>query len=327
MKNPSNFLATRRGKVLLNYVYGWGASIVIIGALFKITHLDYADFLLTVGLSTEALIFFISGFESPAEEVDWSLVYPELSGASAIVQPATFDNFMRHAELDENVVKTLGQSFKSLNNQVKQFGEIHESSFSSNEFSAKLNLATDSIMNVTTTIDSVSENMENVSGSLSKVSSSMDSISDKSININDALSEFSSISDFSDQLKNQMAEMIKNLETSNLTYQQELSSSSKILSELNQAGQEGASLRTSIKSLNDNIQSYSNFYENELRAASNVAKLHSENFSGLSRFVDSIKTIQEDTEKYHAEMSKLSRNLSALNNMYSGMLNAMNNRY
>jgi chromosome segregation ATPase len=124
-----------------------------------------------------------------------------------------------------------------------------------------------------------------------------------------------------------MAEMIKNLETSNLTYQQELSSSSKILSELNQAGQEGANLRNSIKSLNDNIQSYSNFYENELRAASNVAKLHSENFSGLSRFVDSIKTIQEDTEKYHTEMSKLSRNLSALNNMYSGMLNAMNNRY
>lgn len=327
MKNSSNFLATRRGKVLLNYVYGWGASIVIIGALFKITHLDYADFLLTVGLSTEALIFFISGFESPPEDVDWSLVYPELSGASATVQPATFDSFMRHAELDENVVKTLGQSFKSLNNQVKQFGEIHESSFSSNEFSTKLNLATDSIMNVTTSIDSVSENMENVSGSLSKVSSSMDSISDKSININDALSEFSSISAFSDQLKNQMAEMIKNLESSNLTYQQELSSSSKILSELNQAGQEGVHLRNSIKLLNDNIQSYSNFYENELRAASNVAKLHSENFSGLSRFVDSIKTIQENTEKYHTEMAKLSRNLSALNNMYSGMLNAMNNRY
>lgn len=60
----SSFLQSKKGKSLLNYAYGWGASIVIIGALFKIRHLPGADFMLTLGLGTEALIFFISAFEN-----------------------------------------------------------------------------------------------------------------------------------------------------------------------------------------------------------------------------------------------------------------------
>ena len=74
----ASFLESKRGKVLLNYAYGWGAAVVIIGALFKIRHLDGADLMLTIGLGTEALIFFISGFEKPSEDLDWTLVYPEL---------------------------------------------------------------------------------------------------------------------------------------------------------------------------------------------------------------------------------------------------------
>ncbi|HUP11506.1 MAG TPA: gliding motility protein GldL, partial [Niastella sp.] len=61
-------------------VYGIGAAIVIVGALFKIMHWPGAGPMLVVGLSTEAVIFFFSAFEPPHEEIDWSLVYPELAG-------------------------------------------------------------------------------------------------------------------------------------------------------------------------------------------------------------------------------------------------------
>jgi gliding motility-associated protein GldL len=61
-------------------LYGLGASVVIIGALFKIQHWPLAGTMLTIGLLTEALIFFFSAFEPLHEEVDWSLVYPELAG-------------------------------------------------------------------------------------------------------------------------------------------------------------------------------------------------------------------------------------------------------
>jgi gliding motility-associated protein GldL len=61
-------------------LYGIGASIVIIGALFKIQHWPFAGNMLTVGLFTESIIFFFSAFEPLHEEVEWTLVYPELAG-------------------------------------------------------------------------------------------------------------------------------------------------------------------------------------------------------------------------------------------------------
>src|SRR5215510_15339837 len=70
----------KRFKKFMARLYGWGASIVIVGALFKIQHWPGAGFFLTLGLSTEAVIFFFSAFEPPHEDVDWSLVYPELAG-------------------------------------------------------------------------------------------------------------------------------------------------------------------------------------------------------------------------------------------------------
>jgi len=71
-------------KKLFNMAYGLGASVVIIGALFKILHWEFGPLtgglLLAIGLITEALIFAISAFEPVDDEFDWSLVYPELAG-------------------------------------------------------------------------------------------------------------------------------------------------------------------------------------------------------------------------------------------------------
>ena len=67
-------------KTMMPKLYGWGAALVIIGALFKIEHLPGASIMLILGLGTEAIIFFFSAFEKQPEETDWSLVYPELAG-------------------------------------------------------------------------------------------------------------------------------------------------------------------------------------------------------------------------------------------------------
>ena len=76
--NLGELFKTKRWKTLMGYVYGWGASIVMIGALFKLEHWQYSSLLLTVGLMTEAFIFFLSAFEPPIDMPDWSKVYPEL---------------------------------------------------------------------------------------------------------------------------------------------------------------------------------------------------------------------------------------------------------
>jgi len=75
-------VTSKKWKTFMKYLYGWGASVVILGALFKILHLKGAGTMLFLGMGTESIIFFFSAFEPIHEEVDWTLVYPELTGMS-----------------------------------------------------------------------------------------------------------------------------------------------------------------------------------------------------------------------------------------------------
>ena len=72
------FFQTKAYKVIMNYVYGWGAAIVILGALFKIMHFQGAGPMLIVGMSVEAIFFFLSAFEPGMEHYDWARVFTEL---------------------------------------------------------------------------------------------------------------------------------------------------------------------------------------------------------------------------------------------------------
>ena len=72
-------------KVIIGFVYGWGATAVIIGALFKIMHFPGAGIVLTVGMLVEAFIFFMSAFEPALEHYDWSRVFPVLGKSVEVV--------------------------------------------------------------------------------------------------------------------------------------------------------------------------------------------------------------------------------------------------
>ncbi|MCF8357685.1 MAG: gliding motility protein GldL [Prolixibacteraceae bacterium] len=76
--NIGDFLHSRRWRLIQNYIYSWGASVVLMGALFKLEHLPGASIFLGVGLSIEAIIFFVSAFEPLMELPDWKKVYPQL---------------------------------------------------------------------------------------------------------------------------------------------------------------------------------------------------------------------------------------------------------
>ena len=77
-RNIRGFFVGEKGQRLFNYAYSIGASIVILGALFKLLHAPMADFILIVGMGTEAIIFFLSAFDEPAKDYKWEKVYPEL---------------------------------------------------------------------------------------------------------------------------------------------------------------------------------------------------------------------------------------------------------
>ncbi len=74
MASNSNFFFSK----VMPKIYGIGAAVVILGAMFKILDFPGANWMIGIGLTTEAIIFFLSSFEPSPKEVDWSRLYQEL---------------------------------------------------------------------------------------------------------------------------------------------------------------------------------------------------------------------------------------------------------
>ena len=119
-------------KKVMGFLYGMGAAVVIVGALFKLQHWPGADLMLIVGLLTEAAIFALSAFEPVEKDLDWSLVYPELAGGEAKAKdkkenPADaqgllsqkLDNMLKEAKIDGELMASLGNSIKNFEGAAK----------------------------------------------------------------------------------------------------------------------------------------------------------------------------------------------------------------
>ena len=114
-------------KTMMPKLYGWGAALVIIGALFKIEHLPGSSWMLGIGLGTEAVIFFFSAFEKQHVETDWSLVYPELAhmqDPNAPKRPAQqLDDALAKAKIDNELIESLNEGLRSFGESAKQLNE------------------------------------------------------------------------------------------------------------------------------------------------------------------------------------------------------------
>jgi gliding motility-associated protein GldL len=146
-------------KKLFNMAYGLGASVVIIGALFKILHWEFGPLtgglLLAIGLITEALIFAISAFEPVDDEFDWSLVYPELAGGesngrkneAAEAEEAEgllsrkLDELLKEANIDSELMTSLGESIRNFEGAAKGIAPTTDAIQSTKKYSEELSQA------------------------------------------------------------------------------------------------------------------------------------------------------------------------------------------
>jgi|TARA_B110000967_G_scaffold179158_1_gene194455 hypothetical protein len=129
-------------KALMPKLYGWGAALVIIGALFKIEHLPGASTMLILGLSTEAIIFFFSAFEKPHVETDWSLVYPELAhmeDPNAAKRPAQqLDDALAKAKIDNELIESLNEGLRSFGDSARQLNETVTAAAGISEYNSQI---------------------------------------------------------------------------------------------------------------------------------------------------------------------------------------------
>ncbi|MEJ2006028.1 MAG: gliding motility protein GldL, partial [Cyclobacteriaceae bacterium] len=142
-------------------IYGIGAAVVIVGALIKILHLQGANEMLMIGLSTEALIFFLSAFEPPHKEVDWAKVYPELAedfegtvparvsnkpnGVSASQQ---LDKMLENAKIGPELIDSLGKGMKNMADSASRMSNLADAAVATNDYANNVKKASDSLINM-----------------------------------------------------------------------------------------------------------------------------------------------------------------------------------
>src|SRR6187200_1756936 len=135
----------KKFKTFMARLYGWGAAIVIVGALFKIQHYPGAGLMLVIGLSTEAVIFFFSAFEPPHEDVDWSLVYPELAGMhepghekhkKKKIDPIAqeMDRLLSEAKIGPDLIQSLGVGMKTLGENAAKMTDLSSATVATDEY-------------------------------------------------------------------------------------------------------------------------------------------------------------------------------------------------
>lgn len=202
MAKKGNFLTSYKGKVFLGFLYGWGAAVVLVGAWAKILSLPWANGALTVGLLTEAAIFFVSAFEPPHEELDWSRVYPQLNddylgeGGAGDSKSITqkLDSMLEEANIEKDMLSRLGTNLGKLSDSVSNMSDLGEAVSATSDYANNARAAANALGEVkdayTTALSSASglsetlESMKEISSSTAAVQQQMNDLSNNLSSLN-----------------------------------------------------------------------------------------------------------------------------------------------
>lgn len=170
-------------KAFMAKLYGFGAAVVIVGAMFKIMHWPFAGEMLVIGLSTEALIFIFSAFEPIHEDPDWTLVYPELamghdghghgldkkhdkkSIAAIEEEPAgdsvteQLDKMLEDAKIEPELIASLGEGLRSLSDSAGKLGDISGATLATEGYISSMRGASEKVSKLSDTYDKASESL------------------------------------------------------------------------------------------------------------------------------------------------------------------------
>jgi len=158
----SELTHSRRWRSTMSYFYSFGASVVLLGALFKLQHWTGGGMMLTIGMSCEALIFFLSAFEPTIDIPDWGKVYPQLKEDYELedeyyptkkVEPVSFENMLEKADISPELMAKVKKGLQDLANTASGIADISSASLATDVYVRNLNSASES-MNLLTDVNS-----------------------------------------------------------------------------------------------------------------------------------------------------------------------------
>lgn len=247
--------------VLMPKVYGIGAAIVIVGALFKIQHWPGASIMLTVGLLTEAVIFFLSAFQPQPHEPDWARVYPQLAddyqgeGSGAATGGSLtrkLDDMLKEANVSPDSISSLGQGLSRLSATTSQMADLSDATLATDEYTTKVKSAANSLEKINEAYSHTVEAITQMAGATTDAR------------------------EYHEQVQN----VTKNLGALNAVYEMELQDANNHLKSMNKfygslsaamenltdASKDTAQFKDEVAKLTQNLNSLNNVYGNMLAA-------------------------------------------------------------
>lgn len=320
--NVGEIIKSKRWKVLMGYVYGWGASLVLVGALFKLQHWNHSGIMLTIGLMTEAFIFFISAFEPPMEQPDWAKVYPELQDDYELIETtddaqgslkSSFDSLLDSTNITPELLAKIGKSLIDLSNTASGISDISAATLATDVYVRNLNSASESMiafseMNTKANISlhsSVEELVSTYGATAHKISETGDGmlarLNESSMKFTKQIDESGTkLVDSYQKLSGSIEKGFKDLELNSSSYGENL------------------------QKLNKNIESLNGTYEKQLKGTNEQIQASNKIFEDINQMNQIFASSVQEMKKYKENAEKLNLHLDALNSIYGNMLGAMN---
>ena len=217
----------------MNVIYGLGAAVVILGALFKLQGWPGANFMLIVGLGVEALIFVLSAFDPPtSHDWDWSKVYPQLMPEGKGSNASQFKDMMKEAQLDSSVLKSVGDGMKKMAAQANNINDLAGASVAAKAYEESIKGATNSLNSVNESYNAISATAKDLADSSVSVKEAVGLTQEYKENLKSASTSLGAIVTASGQITETAANMSKAQDDA-IKLQKELHDLTENLSKLN----------------------------------------------------------------------------------------------
>jgi len=338
------FVKTRAWKVLMSRLYGWGASLVILGALFKIQHWPFADIMLIVGMGVEVLVFFFSGFEPLHEEPDWSLVYPELAGmegtgvmrtdrqvslaAGNITISSTLDKLLDDANIGPDLINKLSTGLHNLSNNVSKMADISGATIATTAFINNVENASKSVVELSNSYKNTSEFLKHDLTLAREYSSSLKNATTSVAQFADTMAQSAVVArenlDISSQYNSNMRNVAASSQNLAENYRKHSDMLTQIVDALESSASKSNQYSDQLQRSANNLMALNAAYELQSMAAHNQAASTEKLHTTTNSLVNSLNESFDSTRQYQQEVEKLNSNIKALNNIYGNMLSAMN---
>ena len=294
----SELFESNKWKSTINYFYSWGASLVLLGALFKLQHWQGAGIMLTIGMLTEVVIFFISAFEKPLEQPKWNEIIPDLKQSLSGKGSNAFGDLLESAELPSELISSVRKGLTDLSNAAHGIAEISNATLATEVYVKNLNNASESMISFSEENNKAGKSL---SGSVEKLTTSYSHVSE--------------------EIKKSGASLAEALQYSQKNI---LGSSDQIFTDLDEIKKGAKNYGLELEKLNKNMSAINAVYELQLKGSNESVEVTKKLYSDFHKMNSLILDTVSETEKYREQAAKLNENLKALNTVYGNMLGAMN---